>query len=58
MPTFEFTFVDPNLPIQLLDSFQSRPDHMIPAPYSVLSSDATIWETKINLEDLLSENDQ
>mgnify|MGYP000085473271 CR=1 FL=1 len=55
LPTFEFTFVDPNLPIQLLNNFRSRPDHVIPAPYSVLSSDATIWKTKVELEDLLSE---
>jgi len=54
IPTFEFIFVDPGLPTKLIENFQARPDHMIPVPYSVLSSDATIWETKLNLEDLLS----
>jgi hypothetical protein len=29
---------------------------MMPAPYRVLSSDATIWETEIELEEVLSKN--
>ncbi|PAU92924.1 hypothetical protein CK503_14660 [Aliifodinibius salipaludis] len=57
LPSFQFTFVDPGLPTQLLDSFQPRPDHMIPAPYSVLSSDATIWETEVNINEILSQDE-
>lgn len=56
VPTLQFTFVDPELPTELLDNFQPRPDHMIPAPYSVLSSDATIWETEIDLNEIFSQD--
>ncbi|MGM0545736.1 MAG: M28 family peptidase [Bacteroidota bacterium] len=54
-PTLNFTFVDTSLPTGLLDNFEPRPKHMTPAPYSVFSSDATIWQTEIDLSKLLSE---
>lgn len=53
-PSLDFTFIDPGLPTKLVKNFQPRPDYIIPAPYSVLSSDAIIWETKVEIEDLLS----
>lgn len=54
-PALTFTFVDPTLPTGLVDDYKPRPDHIIPAPYSVFSSDATIWQTKIDLSNLLSD---
>jgi len=53
-PSLDFTFVDPGLPKKLIENYQLRPDHMIPAPYSVFSSDATIWETRVALDTLLN----
>jgi hypothetical protein len=38
-----------------VDDYQPRPDHMIPAPYRVLSSDAVIWQTKVDFSKLLAE---
>ncbi|MDZ7660626.1 M28 family peptidase [Fodinibius sp.] len=51
-PLLDFTFVDPGLPTNLVENYQPRPDHMIPAPYSVLSSDATIWEKRVTVDTL------
>jgi hypothetical protein len=48
----QFTFVDPTLPTDLLENFKPRPNHIIPAPYSVFSSDATLWQTEIDLGEL------
>ena len=56
-PSFDFTFVDPTLPTELLEDYKPRPNHIIPAPYSVFSSDATIWQTQMELEDILSGNE-
>jgi hypothetical protein len=55
-PSLHFIFVDPGLPTQLVENYKARPDHMMPAPYRVLSSDATIWETEIEFEEILSKN--
>lgn len=52
--SLQFTFVDSSLPTESLDDFQLRPDHIIPAPYSVFSSDATIWQKNVALDTLLS----
>lgn len=54
-PTLNFTFVDDSLPTELLEEYQPRTDDMMPAPYSVFSADATIWQTEIDLSELLSE---
>ncbi|MEL7834307.1 M28 family peptidase [Fodinibius sp. Rm-B-1B1-1] len=55
-PSLQFTFVDSNLPTESIENYQARPNHIIPAPYSVFSSDATIWQTNVELEEILSEN--
>lgn len=57
IPAFAFTFVDPGLPTELIDNFKPRPDYIIPAPYSVFSSDAIIWKTEVNLNEVLSEDE-
>lgn len=51
-PSLAFTFVDTSLPTDLIEDYKPRPEHIIPAPYSVFSSDATIWKTEIDLNKL------
>lgn len=53
IPSFTFTFLDPGLPTKTISDYQPRPDDTMPTPYSVFMSDATIWQTSVDLNEIL-----
>lgn len=55
-PSLEFTFLDPGLPTQLIPNYQERPEDTMPPPFPVFMSDATVWHTTVNLNEMLDTN--
>jgi hypothetical protein len=49
-PSLEFTFLDPGLPTELISNYKERPEDAMPPPFPVFMSDATIWQTTVDLD--------
>lgn len=54
LPSLQFTFLDPGIPTHLIPDYKPRMNDAMPPPFSVFMSDAAIWQTSLNLGEVLS----